>query len=135
MPFTKTVEKTKETAAEARHTARDAADTVHTGIDESRKTAAGALATASKRVRGGSKRASRAMHRTGVNVADRLDSAATTVKPTRRRGPVAYARRHPLGLALFFGLVAGIVVVLWFRRTAANWDDDAETEFYSGYPS
>lgn len=132
MAFTKTKEKTRETAAEAREAIRDAAAAVQVGIEESRETAAGALDKAGKRVRGTSRRAARAMHRGGATVADRLEDAAHRVEP-QSAGPMAYARRHPMRLVFFFGLLAGFVVVLWFRRAGARWDDDAEADFYNNY--
>ena len=118
MGFTKTKDRAKDAAESASNAARDVTSATKTGLDGSRETAANVLERAAEGVRGGSKKASKAIDRYGSTVADSAEKTATKLRPSGRGGPVGYVRRHPMRTLILFGLVAGVIAVFWLRRSA-----------------
>jgi hypothetical protein len=94
-----------KTIEKAETTARNARDTLSTGVEETRRSTADILESFGAGVKRQSMRASRATEKTGHRIGDTLEMSADRVRgrPSSSHG---YIRRHPMQGLLIFGLIA-----------------------------
>ena len=104
--------KMQKTIEKAEKTARDARDTVTTGVEETRTAAAEILEAVGEGVRRQTGRAGRTTEKTGARIGDTLERNAERIRGGPDRSLFGYLRRHPLQVLLLFGLMTGVVALI-----------------------
>jgi len=117
MPFTNTLTRSRDRIS-------DAGELAQRRIHDSRAGAASLLESASRRIRGTSKAASKTIAKRGGQAADTLEGASTRVRPEKRAN---YAQRHTLQMLFAFSLLALVIGLLAAQR-AANHPNDFDDE-------
>jgi hypothetical protein len=102
----------QKTIDKADNTARNARDTVTTGLEETRTTAAEILEAIGGGVRRQTGRAGRTTEKTGARISDSLERSAERIRGRPSRSLFGYFRRHPMQMLLLFGLMTGVVALI-----------------------
>jgi hypothetical protein len=122
--------KMQKTIDRAEKTARNARDTVTTGVEETRTAAAEILEAIGGGVRRQTGRAGRTTEKTGARIGDTLEHSAGRVRGRPRRSLFGYLRRHPIQVLLLFGLMTGVVALIAIPMIGKRSQTEDEFDLY-----
>jgi hypothetical protein len=100
-----------KTVDKAEMTARNARDTLSTGVEGTRRSTADILESIGAGVKRQSRRAGRVTEKTGRRIGDTLEMSAERVRG-RPRSSFGYFGRHPMRMLLILGLMTGVVALI-----------------------